>query len=86
MPDSRSTARGRLRRPPSSTRAYDGHLLTLVAVLDDIRRHGESARADIVARTGLGRTLVTQRIADLQQLGLVSAGDLGVSTGGRAPT
>jgi len=56
-----------------------------VAVLDDVRRHGESARADIVARTGLGRTLVTQRIADLQELGLVSAGDLGVSTGGRAP-
>jgi glucokinase-like ROK family protein len=66
-------------------RAYDGHLLTLVAVLDDVRRHGETARAEIMARTGLGRTLVTQRIADLQELGLVSAGDLGASTGGRAP-
>jgi glucokinase-like ROK family protein len=58
---------------------------TLLSVLDDIRASGETSRADIVARTGLGRALVNQRLSELLALGLIAEGELGASTGGRAP-
>jgi len=59
--------------------------MTLLGVLDDIRASGESSRADIATRTGLGRALVNQRLGELLDLRLISDGELGASTGGRAP-
>ena len=60
-------------------------MATLLSVLDDIRASGETSRADIVARTGLGRALINQRLSELLALGLIAEGELGASTGGRAP-
>ena len=45
----------------------------------------EGTRADIMARTGLGRALVNQRLDELRELGLISNGEPAPSTGGRAP-
>ncbi|MEV7230120.1 MULTISPECIES: ROK family protein [Polymorphospora] len=64
--------------PPSE------QLDTLVAVLDLVRR-GARTRPELVQRTGLGRKVVTQRVVQLADSGLVAEGDYGPSTGGRAP-
>src|SRR4051812_50119739 len=76
----RADASRRLRTP-----RYDGRVTTLLGVLDDIRTNGETTRADISARTGLGRALVNQRLGELLELPLIAGGDLGVSTGGGPP-
>ena len=57
----------------------------LVAVLDQVRVHGESSRARLVEATGLGRSVVTQRVDSLLEYGLLAEDGLGPSTGGRAP-
>ena len=57
----------------------------LVAVLDHVRVHGESSRARLVEATGLGRSVVTQRVDSLLDYGLLTEDGLGPSTGGRAP-
>ena len=57
----------------------------LVAVLDYVRVHGESSRARLVDATGLGRSVVTQRVDSLLEYGLLAENGLGPSTGGRAP-
>jgi glucokinase-like ROK family protein len=57
----------------------------LMPVLDYVRRHGSSTRPRLVRATGLSRAVVTQRVADLLDYGLVAEGELGPSTGGRAP-
>jgi glucokinase-like ROK family protein len=56
---------------------------SLVAVLDAIRLHGANSRSDLEARTGLGRTIVAERVRELIEVGLVRDGDPGRSTGGR---
>ena len=43
------------------------------------------SRSELVARTGLGRAIVAQRVGELIERGLVSEGDVGPSTGGRPP-
>ncbi|MEF3120379.1 ROK family transcriptional regulator [Kocuria flava] len=53
--------------------------------LEIIRRNGPQTRPDLAAETGLGRTALTQRIALLQEAGLLSEGEYGESTGGRHP-
>jgi glucokinase-like ROK family protein len=58
---------------------------TLFALLDLIRAGEGRTRPELVRHTGLGRKLVTQRVERLIELGLVGDGDLGRSTGGRAP-
>ena len=63
------------------TSAPDG----LVAVLDHIRAHGESSRAELAEATGLGRSILTQRVEALLDYGLLAEDRVGVSTGGRAP-
>ena len=50
-----------------------------------MRRHGSCTRAQLVEATGLSRALVGQRLAALGGYGLVAEGDVGPSTGGRAP-
>jgi glucokinase-like ROK family protein len=63
----------------------DEALDALVTVLDEVRLGRSLARADLVARTGLGRAIVAQRIGELIERGLVAEGDVGPSTGGRPP-
>jgi glucokinase-like ROK family protein len=63
----------------------EDRLKGIVTVLDYVRNHGPSSRAALVHATGLSRAVVTQRIADLIGYGLLAEGDLGPSTGGRAP-
>src|SRR4051794_13318257 len=58
---------------------------SLVAVLDLVRFQTARTRPELVRRSGLGRTVVTQRLAQLTSSGLVAEGALGPSTGGRAP-
>jgi glucokinase-like ROK family protein len=57
----------------------------LVAVLDEVRLGHSQSRSDLVARTGLSRSIVAQRVAELLDRGLVVEGDPGPSTGGRPP-
>ena len=57
----------------------------LVAVLDHVRTHGESSRAELAQATGLGRSVLTQRVDALRNYGLLADDRVGVSTGGRAP-
>ena len=75
-PEKPSTA-----EPAGNGTAPDG----LVAVLDHVRSHGESSRAGLVEATGLGRSVVTQRVDSLLEYGLLAEDKLGPSTGGRAP-
>jgi glucokinase-like ROK family protein len=58
---------------------------TLVTVLDLVRAGAVRTRPELSRRTGLGRTVITQRVAQLIESGLVEDGDFGPSTGGRAP-
>ncbi len=57
----------------------------VVSVLDHVRAHGSATRAGLVHATGLSRTVVTQRVGELIEYGLLADGNLGSSTGGRAP-
>ncbi len=63
----------------------DEALTALVVVLDEVRLGRSLSRSELVARTGLGRAIVAQRVAELIERGLVREGDLGPSTGGRPP-
>ena len=60
-------------------------LAGLVTVLDYVRTHGSTTRSMLVQATGLSRAVVTQRVGELLQHGLLVEGELGHSTGGRAP-
>src|SRR5512141_3466463 len=81
--------RGDEQRPAPPPARYgplpDESLDALVTVLDEVRLGRSMARADLVARTGLGRAIVAQRIGELIERGLVAEGDVGPSTGGRPP-
>jgi glucokinase-like ROK family protein len=63
----------------------DEALDALVTILDEIRSSGSRSRAELVARTGLTRGIVAQRIGELLAIGLVVEGEMGPSTGGRPP-
>lgn len=63
----------------------DEALDALVAVLDEVRLGRSRSRAELVARTGLSRGVVAQRVSELIERGLVIEGDPGPSTGGRPP-
>ena len=63
----------------------DEALDALVMVLDEIRLGRALSRSELVARTGLGRAIVAQRVGELIERGLVGEGDIGPSTGGRPP-
>src|SRR6187551_1505222 len=58
---------------------------SLVAVLDEIRLGRSRSRSELVERTGLGRAVVTQRVGELIELGLVRDAGYRDSTGGRPP-
>jgi glucokinase-like ROK family protein len=65
--------------PPEET------LDTLVTVLDEIRLGRSRSRSELVERTGLGRAVVSQRVGELIDLGLVRDAGFRDSTGGRPP-
>jgi glucokinase-like ROK family protein len=65
--------------------ATDDSLDALVAILDEIRSTRSRSRSELVARTGLSRGVVAQRVGELIDLGLVVESDPGPSTGGRPP-
>lgn len=59
---------------------------SLAAVLDAIRAsQGDATQALVTRQVGLGRSVVTARIAELESAGLVTSAGMGPSTGGRAP-
>jgi len=58
---------------------------TAVTVLDLVRGGVANTRPEITRLSGLGRNVVTQRVAQLLDSGLLAEGKLGPSTGGRAP-
>ncbi|WP_214370691.1 ROK family protein [Pseudonocardia sp. H11422] len=58
---------------------------SLVVVLDLVRSGTARTRPELARRSGLGRTVITQRLGQLMACGLVGEGELGRSTGGRAP-
>jgi DNA-binding Lrp family transcriptional regulator len=57
----------------------------LAAVLDAIRSDDGITQPLLVDRVGLGRSVVAQRVAELEAAGLITTKGLGPSTGGRAP-
>ncbi|MGB3828390.1 MAG: ROK family protein, partial [Ornithinimicrobium sp.] len=67
--------------PAGGTSADD----TLLTVLELVRSHGVRTRPELVRASGLGRNVVTARLQQLLDAGLVAEGTLGRSTGGRAP-
>ncbi len=71
---------------PDATAKTAGHGVSLPeSLLDLIRTRGTATRAELVDETGWGRTVLTQRLAELTEIGLVSDAGVGRSTGGRAP-
>jgi glucokinase-like ROK family protein len=58
---------------------------SLVTVLDAVRKGAATTRPEVAHQTGLGRNVVTQRVGQLMSVGLLADGNLGPSTGGRAP-
>ena len=78
----------RARTSPPSGQEKDGAGAPpngLVAVLNHVRRHRECSRAELAVATGLGRSVLTQRVDVLIDRGLLAEDRVGVSTGGRAP-
>jgi predicted NBD/HSP70 family sugar kinase len=61
------------------------YLASTVDVLDLIRSGTARTRPELVRLSGLGRNVVVQRVRQLMAAGLVEEGELGRSTGGRAP-
>lgn len=67
-------------------RKTEGRGVTLPeSLLDLIRLRDTATRAELLDETGWGRTVLTQRLAELMDIGLVSDAGTGRSTGGRAP-
>ncbi|MEO8511183.1 MAG: ROK family transcriptional regulator [Chloroflexota bacterium] len=63
-----------------SDEALDGLALILAEIRSDSR-----SRSELVARTGLTRGIVAQRVGELLEIGLVVEDEVGPSTGGRPP-
>lgn len=58
-------------------------LETVALVLSGVRSGGIRTRPDLVRQLGLGRNVVSQRVAQLLDLGLLQEGPMAPSTGGR---
>jgi predicted NBD/HSP70 family sugar kinase len=57
----------------------------LAAVLGAVRTDPGITQPALTERVGLGRSVVAQRVAELESAGLIAPDGLGPSTGGRAP-
>ena len=69
----------------ASGRIPPDQLNTVIKVLDLVREDKARTRPELVRVSGLGRNVVTQRVAQLLDSALLQEGPLGPSTGGRAP-
>lgn len=69
----------------TTERLPDEQLDGLSSLLELIRAGGANTRPGLSQRSGLGRSVVTQRVATLLEHGLIEEVGLGASTGGRAP-
>jgi glucokinase-like ROK family protein len=58
---------------------------SLSKVISTIRQTGPTTRPEVSRVTGLSRTLVTKHVGIALELGFLQQGELGISTGGRAP-
>ena len=76
----RSEARGKPR-----LRRIDAERHSLALILNLVRSAQARTRHDLEQLSGLGRAVVTDRLATLLRLGLVHEGELGPASGGRAP-
>lgn len=63
----------------------DDALDSLVSVLTFVRLRTAETRPELARRSGLGRNVVTQRVAALMAANLLEEAELRPSTGGRAP-
>jgi len=57
----------------------------LAAVLNAVRSEAGITQPVLTERVGLGRSVVAQRVGELESAGLIAPDGLGPSTGGRAP-
>lgn len=57
----------------------------MAAVLESIRREPGITQANLIDRVGLGRSVVAERVAELEESGLLLTRGRAPSTGGRAP-
>ncbi|BBH69463.1 sugar kinase [Actinoplanes sp. OR16] len=57
----------------------------LAAVLSAVRAETGITQPRLVERVGLGRSVVAQRVAELEKAGLIEGAGFGPSSGGRAP-
>jgi glucokinase-like ROK family protein len=80
MPKRRPTA-----PEPDAPVSISAQLDALVEVLDQVRAGRARTRPELIARTGLSRAVVAQRVSELVARGLLEEAELGASTGGRAP-
>ncbi|PXY23768.1 MULTISPECIES: ROK family protein [Prauserella] len=71
--------------PRTPTVPSPEHVDSLATVLDLVRSGVARTRPEIGRHSGLGRTVVTQRVNQLTECGLLEEGALGPSSGGRAP-
>ncbi len=69
----------------TTTMPVGDHVDSLATVLDLVRSGTARTRPELGRRSGLGRTVVTQRVNQLTACGLLEEGALGPSSGGRAP-
>lgn len=72
-----------MRVPPHDAALAPDQVDTLAAVLAAVRAGSVRTRPDLVRDLGLGRNLVSQRVVQLVDLGLLDEGRLAPSTGGR---
>ena len=63
----------------------DAERSSLALILNIVRDGDADTRPEIERLTGLGRAIVSDRLSTLFSLGLAEEGDLGQTTGGRAP-
>ena len=71
--------------PSDRPRRADAERSSLALILSILREADADTRPEIERLTGLGRAIVSDRLATLFSLGLAEEGDLGQTTGGRAP-
>jgi glucokinase-like ROK family protein len=75
----------RMAMSEAQTAVADEHLDSLASLLGLIRGRKARTRPELQQLSGFGRAVVTQRVVQLIDCGLVEEGSLGPSTGGRAP-
>ena len=90
MPSETNLATGSADRPQDDSpynrpRRADAERASLALILSILREADADTRPEIERLTGLGRAIVSDRLATLFSLGLAEEGDLGHTTGGRAP-